>query len=187
MNPLMTISAEPISPHLKRLTEKYPFGLLGDDHGILNDDDLALNTCDVVVGPVTSGNGAYPYWQCFRTKEASFECDDSGYDPDEKSQMAIMAIAIRTDHRSDEYLSRRAIPMADCRDYRKDWLRLTGSQEFFCASGLLIKYQKPNISGVIESSWIFDRFKTAKGCDPYFKGGCSLKYRLKHGCTLPKK
>ena len=33
--------------HLRQLKEDFPFGLLGDDYGILNKDDLAINTCNV--------------------------------------------------------------------------------------------------------------------------------------------
>jgi hypothetical protein len=177
------ICAEPQSAHLKQLIKKYPYALLGDDHGILSGDDLAISACTGEPSSVTSGNMAYPYWQCFHSKDASFEW----YDADEKSVMAIMAIAVRADHESNEYLSPRAIRMSNCRRFRKDWARLTDGQEFFCVSGQMIKYQKLDKPGHQESTWVFDRLKTKRGCTSYFQGDCSLKHQLKDRCFLPKK
>jgi len=184
----LVICAEIQFDHLKRLNEKYPYALLGSDYGILNEDDLAISACTGEPSAVTSGNMAYPYWQCFQSKDASFECDDSGYDVDEKSDMAIMAIAIKTNHASNEYLSPRAIRISNCRSFQKDWSRLIAKQEFFCVSGQMINYQKSSDKpGYKESTWVFDRLKTNRGCTSYFQGGCSIKYQLGHGCVLSKK
>ena len=75
--------------------------------------------------------------------------------------------------------------MQSCRDYKRDWKILTNNEKYICISGMHIDKEK-NASGQIVSSWIFDKFKTKKGCGSYFYGGCSLKYQIKNGCNPNK-
>ncbi|MGZ3699041.1 MAG: hypothetical protein ACXWP5_13010 [Bdellovibrionota bacterium] len=131
--------------HADRLSsakEKYPYGLIGDDFGLLTEEDLAVNTCDVFPEKFSPESTSFPYWQCFSTKRAFVECDDAGYDESEKAPIAILVITTQKQHEKHESLSRRAI------------------------------------------HWIFDKFKSNLGCDPYFAGGCSLKYQLERGCQI---
>src|SRR5437868_1384821 len=71
--------------HLAELQTRFPYGLLGDDHGILTLKDLARNACEVIPRPFNSSSThyyPYEYWQCFKSKSISFSCDSNGI-PDE--------------------------------------------------------------------------------------------------------
>ena len=72
-----TLSAS--TNHLKELNTKFPYGLLGDDYGILTTDDLAINTCRFKPHPFPPETWTTPfeYWQCFESKNIIFECDSS--------------------------------------------------------------------------------------------------------------
>ncbi|MBI3535760.1 MAG: hypothetical protein HY072_09790, partial [Deltaproteobacteria bacterium] len=86
-----------VSNHLKELHTQYPYGLLGEDYGILNIDDLAMNTCEIIKPePFSIQSNAYPYWQCFPSKDVYFSCESSGYDEWTKSTPTILVIAVST-------------------------------------------------------------------------------------------
>src|ERR1700681_3643600 len=66
--------------HLRMLQSKYPYGLLGDDYGILTISDLALNACHVKPEPFVPGNFTpYEYWLCFENKLILVACEDCGF------------------------------------------------------------------------------------------------------------
>jgi hypothetical protein len=167
--------------HLESLRTKYPYGLIGDDFGILNETDLAINTCNMLPEAITSKADEYPRWQCFETSLALFDCEDEDYDTDEKSEMAILGIDIHTDNTDHSYNARRAIPMKGCKLHKREWEKLTKNEKYFCISGPHWS-EKKETSGKTETVWGFDKFKTRKGCDSFFEGDCSLQYQLKQGC-----
>ncbi len=167
------------SAHLKQLKINYPYGILGDDFGLLKEDDLAINTCKVTEPePFSAESTAYPYWQCFRTEEVIFECSSSGYDLIEKMTPAILAIVSKGKKGNQEYLSRRAIDMKICKSIEKDWKKAIAGEKHVCLSG---PYGGPSENG---NFWMFDKFKTQRGCISYFEGDCDLPYQLKNGCKL---
>jgi hypothetical protein len=130
--------------------------------------------------PFSERSTSYPYWQCFDVKKANLFCDGTAYDEDEKERLTVMVITGDLDGASHEYITRRAIPLKTCEKFEKDWERLIKDQDFVCVAGPYTnKNQK---SGKWVSHWVFDRFKTLKGCESFFVGGCSLQYQLKHGC-----
>lgn len=159
--------------------KKYPYTVLGEDYGLLAEEDVAINSCIAHPSPFSiHGLNTHPYWQCFSLQGSSFECEKA--DDNEEGPTAILAISLKRENIIHDYLSRRAIPLDACKSHKDDWLRLTSNQSFICMSGSLIndhadkKYR----------SWIFESYKTAKGCDSYFQGGCSLAYKIQHGCNL---
>ena len=171
------------SEHIQTLQSKFPYSLLGDDFEILNEKDMAINTCEASPAPFSEKFSESPYWQCFETKNAKLFCDGHGYDEDEKDFLTVLVIAGKREGRYHEYITRRAIYYSVCQDFLKDWQRFTKNEKHVCVSGPFTSNEiKKN--GQAYSLWIFDKFKTKKGCMPYFVGGCSLKYRLKNGCKL---
>ena len=159
-----------------QLKAKYPFALLGDDHGLLTEEDLAINSQKADPEPFSPESTAYPYWQCFPRNQMYFDCEFTQYDASEKSKLAILAIGYHKNGETQEYLSRRAIPISACHAHKQDWNRLTKNQNYVCMSGIFIETQiEPDKGTPTKSSaWIFDRFKTAQGCDSYFVGDCRL-------------
>src|SRR4051794_5847714 len=84
---------------------KYPYGLLGEDHGLLIEQDLAVNTCEAIPEPFSKSSTAYPYWQCFKTGEISILCENPTYSEDERAEAVIMAVRAETGSLIQEYLS----------------------------------------------------------------------------------
>lgn len=164
------------SKHLQLLKEKYPHGLLTDDYGILNIDDLAINTCDGEPSLYGTGNLAYQYWQCFPTKDVSFECDEGDYDSSYGEVTAIMAFKIFHKKEKIEYISRRGFEFSSCKEYGKDLERAMNGEDYICFSG------EDGATHEETHYWVFDRFKTKKECVSYFHGGCDLQYQIKNGC-----
>ena len=85
--------------------------------------------------------------------------------------------------RDQEYLARRPMSLDDCRGFEKEWLRLIDGEQYVCIAGVLIRDGK-NDSGKMFTTWVFDRYKTKKGCESYFEEDCDLQYQLRHGCQL---
>ncbi len=174
--------------HLEELKESYPFGLIGDDYGILNEEDLAINTCNVtqaVPFSLEDETTTYPYWKCYSTKDASLHCDDPDYDEDEKSIMVILAIEIRSKRDGNhDYLPSRAIRLESCKYFQNKFNELTKDESHVCISGDFWEKQSSD-TGSAAMIWGFDKFKTKKGCVSYFADECSLKAHLEKGC-VPK-
>lgn len=168
--------------HLNELRSAFPYGLLTDDYGILTKEDLEINTCTAPAVPFSPESLAYPYWQCFETKRAKFECEGNKYDPTEKERVTILVISAIRDGELHEYISRRVFSLATCRLFQRDWKKLLKNEHYVCISGSLNQIEK-NKSGKTWS-WTFDKYKTKKGCDSYFEGDCSLRYQIVHKhCT----
>jgi hypothetical protein len=146
---------------------------------------LAISSCVAKSSPFSTKNStAHPYWQCFATRGSTFECEEA--DPNEEGLTAILAIVLKKDGAIHEYLSRRAIPLDACKEHAADWVRLTSTQDHVCLSGEFINPSSDQHDKK-DYTWIFESYKTAEGCDSYFVGGCSLAYKIQHGCDLTGK
>lgn len=165
----------------KNLKLKHPYGILGESFGILNSEDVAINDCQAEPMPFAPESTSYQYWQCFELTRSKLYCDGNKFDKTEKTRVTMMVISEKKDEQTNEYLARRPIPLSSCKSYLADWRELTRNEKYVCVSGSLI-YQQKNEAGQLISHWTFDRFKTLRGCQSYFQGGCSLKYQLSHDC-----
>ena len=171
--------AENKTDNLHSAKLKYPYSLIGDDFGVLQQDDLALNQCEAPPEIFSLKSHSFPYWQCFLVETAKVICDGNGYDSDEKSRMTLLVFILNKDNETHEYLSSRAIHLSDCQSFLKDWKHLTKNEKYVCLSGPFIsKSDSKN-----KSSWVFNNFKTRKGCKSYFVGGCDLQYQMRQGCN----
>lgn len=158
--------------HLQELKKEFPYGLLTDDFGILNTQDLKTNTC--IAGPTAFSEqdriSPYPYWQCFEIRNSKMNCERGKYDPHEKAVMSMLVISGTRDREIHEFISRRPIPLGSCRLYQKDWAKFTKNEKYVCVSG--IDHTKEVKGTKVTWNWIFGRYKTKKGCDSYFEGEC---------------
>jgi hypothetical protein len=149
------------------------------DYGLLTEEDVAISSCIAPPSPFSLRESSpHPYWQCFSLKGSAFECEPA--DDNEEGPTAILAIVLKKDGTIHDFLSRRAISKDACEDHKSDWIRLTANQEYVCISGSLVN----DHPGERYRSWIFESYKTKKGCDSYFQGGCSLAYKIQNGCDL---
>ncbi len=123
--------------HLQQLRKEFPYGLLTNDFGILNKQDLRTNTC--IAGPIPFSEdnqiSPYPYWQCFEIKNTKMTCERGKYDSHEEVVMSMLVVSAMRNGELHEFISRRPIPLWSCRLYRKDWLKLTRNEPYICVSG----------------------------------------------------
>lgn len=161
--------------HLALLKKEFPFGLVTDDYGILNRDDLQINICLAGEAPFTDPptNYAYSYWQCFPSKDVQMLCEDLGYDRYEKSRINLLFISGQRNGEKHEFMSRRPITNLTCSLFLRDWKHLTKNENHVCISGSHPSKEVEN--GNILWSWTFGRYKTKKGCDSYFQDECDLR------------
>lgn len=152
--------------HLNELKLKFPDGLLGDDHGILDSSDLAINVCSARPKPFNLNSSPYPYeyWQCFESKTISFTCDGNGIPDEHEGVMAMIVASVKFNNIRHEYIEGRFWPIKDCKDFRKEATALLKGTKYACISGSFIEYEKDR-SGRLTISWRFDRIKTRKGCE----------------------
>lgn len=160
---------------------KYPYALIGNSYGILNQNDLAINGCIATPVPYSTVSNSYPYWQCFPTKNVTVSCDITEFDETEKGVLAILAFDIRSQSMDQEYVSRRAMPLKYCRELQQAWRSKTNGEEYACFSGQFISLERNALSHS-ELGWIFVSFKTKKGCSAYFSDDCNLKDKSKDLC-----
>lgn len=152
----LIISRNPAYP-MNKFADKYPYAILGDDFGILNEDDLAINSCIATPVPFPPDLPSYPYWQCFQIKNVTFVCDNAkGVKPNKLTPTALVILA-KDDANQHEYISRRAIEHKDCLSFKKDWQRMTRQETYVCLSGGFIGSEDNK-----KKDWVFDKFKTRK-------------------------
>lgn len=170
--------------HLQELKKNFPYALLTDDFGILNHDDLKINQC-IAEPSLFSQNVStpYPYWQCFDIKDAKMECEGRIYSAEEKSRMSMLVITGARKNELNEFISRRPMKLKTCRLYLHDWARLTKNENHVCISGNSIS-SNMHKKGQKKSVWIFDRYKTKKGCESYFSEMCIFGKKDKEICVV---
>lgn len=153
------------SNHLEELKSKFPYGLLGDDYGVLTLDDLAINACDarpMQFDPV-SPHHSYQYWQCLESKNISFSCDSNGVPDEHEGVMGLVIAKASINYIQHEYIERRFWPIKDCKNFLKDVATLLKGIRYACISGSFIGNETDHL-GHQSTSWIFERIKTKKGC-----------------------
>lgn len=174
--------------------KRFPYSLIGDDYNILDADDLAIVTCRTIkplqYSPSKHTSNDYNisiYWKCFSTANVLVDCDGGGsYDKSEHDFLTVMGIIIKSDHEINEYITRRAISVKACKNWKRAWERLSKNQTHACFSGQILNSNTivENNKPIKRFSWIFESFKTNLGCDSYFDQGCDLKHQIKTGCKV---
>ncbi len=171
----VSIIAKEENAHLYELKKFFPYALLTDDFGILNKDDLKINQCIATPYPFSeSSRSSYPYWQCFDTKNVKMICEGKKYSEEYRSRMTMLVISGGRNGELNEFISRRPMKLNMCRLYQQDWMKFTNGEKHICISGDFIR-PEVDIMGKKKLVWIFDRYKTKKGCDSYFQEACILK------------
>jgi hypothetical protein len=142
------------------------YGLLGDDHGVLTLNDLAINACFVVPKQFKATSPYYPYeyWQCFKSKSISFDCDSNGIPDEHDGVMGLIVAKVTAHEQRYEYMTSRFWPIKDCKRFLRDVALLFKSTKCACVSGSYINKDKDS-SDHLSTSWLFGRIKTKKGCE----------------------
>lgn len=151
--------------------QKYPYTVLTNDYGILNEEDLDSYHDGVKPPPFFPKKGyGYIYWQCFPRDKISIILKDMGYSSEDigwtenYSDLIITVSNIKgLDH---EYSMRKVLPTSGYEERFNLWLKLMKNEKYVCLAGSLIDHDNDKKL----SSWVFERMKTPKGHDSYFEG-----------------
>lgn len=163
--------------------QKYPYGLLTDDYGILTENDLAIYTLNSNSEPFSDkqNSGAYNYWQCFPRDHVSISFEDMGYSSENigwKDTLAEMKITVWIKPGVfHEYEMRRTWAVTDSLKDFTHWHHLMKGEKYVCLAGHFVSREHHIEKGVKTEvyGWIFDKIKTKKGCASYFEGDCGYK------------
>lgn len=160
--------------------QKYPFTLLTNDYGILNDQDLSFYLSYIHPAPHFPQRGeGYIYWQCFPRENISITLEDYGYfeNDSRKGEDTLGNIEISAMVKPGvfhEYCIRKILPTKYLQDVFNQWRELMAKQKYVCLAGDFISRHEIVENGGKRdvSGWVFDRLKTKKGCISYFDGDC---------------
>ena len=79
--------------------------------------------------------------------------------------------------RKQVYVSRQVMDLKRCMGFQNDLKKLSEHESHICISGEFIE----SGSSDEETAWVFDKFKTKKGCVSYWDE-CDLKVQIAKGC-----
>lgn len=156
--------------------KKYPYQLLTNDYGILNEANLKRYTYEVNVEPFTGKFNGLDYWQCYPTKNVMVWYEKQPDDPYEKTKRGDAHITVRiTPEVTHDYETRRSFSSEYAKEKVSTWKKLLKSQKYACIGGTYVSTHKKIKYGreITEHGWIFENLKTKKGCDSYFSGWCN--------------
>lgn len=182
---MLSLSTAPTICHAKS-PSKYPYGLLTLGYNIVIEDDLAYDAHERIMGPddpETALSGLY--WQCFpmekvRTKFDSWNGPD-GMGPWNKNyNMCTLEISVRDQKSVQIYVDHRGHRIDFCREFIREWKRLTRKQKIVCLNGEGGGYETDKKLGKYKL-WTWEKFKTLDGCYSYFADECNTD-----GCAKGK-
>lgn len=144
-------------------------GLLSPDYGILSKADLEIHALyNGSIVPIVSDprSSAQAYWLCFPLRSVKLGCQV--YDPVENTD-GLDVEALDASGTRHIYIFRRGD--ISCAPSMRDWKRLIAGESHVCLAGFPTELEKDKKGGS-QRYWIFDKFRTKKGCDAYF-GDCA--------------
>ncbi len=150
------------SNHLSHLRSKFPFGLLGDDYGVLTINDLALNAChfkpeSFVPGVLTP----YEYWQCFESNALSLTYRQKR-SIDGEGIFGRVTLKVYKDQLLHEFIESRPSPARESRRFARNLKKLIRDSSHVCISASYIEHNLDK-SGQKTALGIFHRLKSTKG------------------------
>lgn len=184
---LITLLCLSISIPVQAVTEvakkKYPYILVTEDYGILNENDLASCTWGRgKLGPAFTKEGGHTsYWQCFPREQVSVTLEDTGDSPEDFKNTTVAYLSLRIFEPSGivhEYEMRRGLELETFHKDFNRWQKLMKGEKYVCLAGDFVSIENefaPNGKKMKVYGWIFDKLKTKKGCASYF-GNCNQTY-----------
>lgn len=169
---LAPLTANSLNSELK---EKYPYTLLTDDYGILNEKDLSHHPGFFPPTKFPEGKLFSLYWQCFPRTKVSISLRDIGYSSynidDNDSELTIEAYTSLGTHL---YGMRRNIAVRGNIKAFNEYQQIMRGQKYICFQGTYYFYKDSITNGKKHRTffWTFEKMKTNKGCESYFQGQC---------------
>lgn len=157
--------------------------VLTESYGILNQDDIDIYAWIWSYDRFHNSAGI-EYWTCHPAASvAKLTCRDFGYDSDQKEHNAELEIDIHDRGKVHEITGRRAIDIVACKKIVADIRNLLKGESHFCA-GLIYNHEDKDEAGRPRFSWVYDKFKTKRGCVSYFQGYCEPSYWKRFGYPI---
>lgn len=155
------------------------FSLLTPHYGILTSSDFAWDT-DAYEPRPYSPNGLGAFWQCFPTQFVTAGYGTSrGADPMGRSDISVTMCDLEIRFRGpgiwSDYWDRRGRPLSFCKEFIKNWRALTQAEPHVCLHGEPSGLVEARIQGRNHPirGWVWNKFKTRKGCYGAFSSSCS--------------
>ena len=174
------------------LKQKYPYAVLTDDYGILNEIDLDSELDGVKHPPLFSTKSkGYIYWQCFPKDSVTVSLQDLGDTPEDDPESDVkyngeddakLTITAQGKHGIfHQYVMWSRFPISLTKDRFNGYLKLMQGEKNICIAGSYLEKENRIIKGEIEENrnkiyyWGFEKIKTTKGCIAYHKNGCHYR------------
>lgn len=180
--PLFPIIARGLSADLKK---KYPYTVLTDDYGILNEIDLD-SELDGVKHPslFSHENRAFIYWQCFPRDSVRISLEDLGDSPEDdpesdvkyngenNAKLNITAASKKNIYHKYTMINNSPTLLAEARFNR--YLKLMQGAKNVCIAGAYLEKEARVMGGKKQQVhyWAFEKMKTQNGCESYHLNGC---------------
>lgn len=179
---LFPILAYSLSADLKK---KYPFTLLTDDYGILNEIDLDSELDGVKHPPLFSHrNRVFIYWQCFPRDSIRISLEDLGDSPEDdpesdvkyngENNAKLSITAISKEKIIHKYTMISNFPTTITEDRFNRYLKLMQGAKNVCIAGSYLEREVKvfDLKKHQVHYWVFEKMKTQNGCDSYHRNGC---------------
>lgn len=149
----------------------------------MEEEDLAEDALTYVPQPYNPDTSRGRFWQCFSPKNVKNKyhtwTDVQGIGRTARNvPFCDLEIVAERDGQTQLFGIRRAKEVDFCRYYIKAWRKLTRGESLVCFSGEHVHKEKDKINGIEKDVhlWVWDKFKTHKGCYAYFGGeDCGTK------------
>src|SRR5271155_4356910 len=144
---------------------KYPYQLLTEDYGILNENDLAIYASGIPAAPRPFSEkniNANNYWQCFPRDNISIIFRDTGSSSEDfgwKDTIADLEIKIPIKPGIyHEYGMRRVETFGDYQKIFNRWHHLMKKENYVCLAGSFVNKNQRIENGLHQEvhEWIFD-------------------------------
>lgn len=161
------------------LKQKHPHSILTAHHGILSEADLVLDAQTYTVKPYNPNATGSAYWQCFPTAAVSvgyekWRDNDAMGRADIIVTICSLDIQVHGKNLWSDYWDRRGHPEDFCKDLVGAWKELSRNEPFVCLNGEPAGVETKIVNGLKHQirGWVWNKFKTRKGCYSYFEGAC---------------
>lgn len=149
--------------------KRYPYSLISDDYGILNEEDLGHYTKISTPKFFSEKDMGGFYWQCFPRESISMTLEDMGYSSEDWGWTDTASdISIKVYIKPNiihHYYMRRAYPLATYQKGFTEWHKLMAKQKFVCFAGEF-DGKEIKVEGKLQReiyNWTFEKIKTKKG------------------------
>lgn len=154
------------------LRKKYPHSLITPDYGIVTEQDLAWDhkryRITTPYNPYDPNASWVAHWQCVPTNDVTNRYT-SHYDIDKiEGLLCLMDTTVKMKGSIHKYIIRRALPIAFCREYIKNWNKITRNEPIVCFGAEGGNFYEFDKNGVPVFLWVWNKFRTKKGCYAYF-------------------